>query len=181
MTKIVPAAATALALLLLPALASAEPGQGNGRGLIVRGEDGWRFCPPGLARREPACVPPGQARQMISDEEREQRRAQRRAERQAERRAAAEEAEAEKAAEARSSDAERELDLAASEDKSEALGSVLTALLAPEPRAVATTEAPARATPIVDGASAPQPVRVAEDLPLHEALQRAAAMGQTGY
>jgi len=183
MTKIVPAAATALSFLLLPVLAQAEPGQGhgNGRGMIVLGEDGWRFCPPGLAGREPACVPPGQARQAISDEEREQRRAQRRAERLAAREAEAEQAELEQ--ERQAGRADGELALAASEDKTDALdaASVLAALLAPEPRDATSTSAPAQVTPVAETLAA-QSVRVAErSVPLHEALAQAAATGEVGY
>ncbi|HEY0626430.1 MAG TPA: hypothetical protein VGD10_06820 [Allosphingosinicella sp.] len=41
----------------------------NGNGILDRYESGSRnvnFCPPGLANKTPACIPPGQARQMYS-------------------------------------------------------------------------------------------------------------------
>ena len=174
MTKIVPAVMTALSLLILPVSGSAEPGQGNGngRGLIVLGEDGWRFCPPGLAGRDPACVPPGQARQAIADEEREQRRAQRRAERRAER------------AEARR-ESEQDFDGAKTEDGSEAIdtASLLAALLTPEKQPLASPSAPAQVTPVAEAvALTRQPAQaVGQPVALHEALERAAATGEVGF
>jgi hypothetical protein len=61
MTRALPAALAAFAVLLSSLPAQAE--RGNGRG---QGNDD---CPPGLARRDPACVPPGQARGDRDDDE----------------------------------------------------------------------------------------------------------------
>jgi hypothetical protein len=61
MTRALPAALAAVALLLGPLPAQAE--RGNGRGV---GNGG---CPPGLAQRDPACVPPGQARGNRDEDE----------------------------------------------------------------------------------------------------------------
>ena len=46
----------------LPVLAEAQ-GNGNGRGGDAQN------CPPGLAKKDPPCVPPGQARQGVTTEE----------------------------------------------------------------------------------------------------------------
>jgi len=178
MTKIVRAAATALSLLLLPVAALAEPGQGNGngRGMIVLGEDGWRFCPPGLADREPACVPPGQARQAIAEEEREQRRAQRRAERQAARDAAPERTNVTPGREAGRG-------LAVAEDKADALdaASLIATLLTPRPEASTVASTPAQATSVAETTPL-QPARAtAEPMLLAEALELAAGTGEVGY
>lgn len=44
----------------------------NGNGIVDRFESGSRvnFCPPGLAKKTPACVPPGQARRMFNEGQR---------------------------------------------------------------------------------------------------------------
>lgn len=59
--------AIALALAL-PAAAQADrpphAGGKNGRGPVTGVADD-RHCPPGLAKKSPACVPPGQARQGL--------------------------------------------------------------------------------------------------------------------
>lgn len=48
-------ALTAIALIGSPALAEKKHGHGK--------KDGWAWqCPPGLAKKDPACVPPGQAK-----------------------------------------------------------------------------------------------------------------------
>lgn len=62
----------ALALCLGPLALSANPGNGNGNGNGHRagGQAGVEHgCPPGLAGREPACVPPGLARQGVTTEQ----------------------------------------------------------------------------------------------------------------
>lgn len=55
-------AVTAVAAMLLAAPAVAEPPHGKGKG--GRGEHAHAAydCPPGLAKKNPPCVPPGQAR-----------------------------------------------------------------------------------------------------------------------
>ena len=54
---------------LLPALAEAQ-GNGNGRGNGNGNRaDNPLNCPPGLAKREPACVPPGLARQGVTTQQ----------------------------------------------------------------------------------------------------------------
>ena len=76
------ATATVLALLLAPAAAFAERGgngngnanghnngnNGNGRNAEAQSNraSGTHGCAPGLANREPACVPPGLARQGVT-------------------------------------------------------------------------------------------------------------------
>lgn len=50
-------AAVAAALLAGPALANNGNGNGNGHGNAHAAAG----CPPGLAKKDPACVPPGQA------------------------------------------------------------------------------------------------------------------------
>ena len=67
MTRSLPALVAALAVGLLPLPAKAE--QGN------RGRDRGEFCPPGLAKRDPACIPPGQ----VGRQERRDRNAEDRA------------------------------------------------------------------------------------------------------
>ncbi len=57
MKPILPAALAVLSILV-PPVADAKPGNGRGNG-NAGAQDG--FCPPGLADRDPACVPPGQA------------------------------------------------------------------------------------------------------------------------
>ena len=47
---------------LFPLIAEAQ-GNGNGRGNDAQN------CPPGLAKKNPPCVPPGQARQGVTAEE----------------------------------------------------------------------------------------------------------------
>ncbi|MGJ8610390.1 MAG: hypothetical protein ACSHWY_04825 [Octadecabacter sp.] len=47
-----------------PDMALAQNGNGNGNGKANNAQGNNGFCPPGLANREPACVPPGQARQF---------------------------------------------------------------------------------------------------------------------
>ena len=72
--------ATALTLAMAPIGLSAKPGNGNGNGNCdphgnaqnnLRGGDhnGSHGCPPGLAGRDPACVPPGLARQGVDTED----------------------------------------------------------------------------------------------------------------
>lgn len=54
---------------VLPALAEAQ-GNGNGRGNGNGNRaDNPLNCPPGLAKREPACVPPGLARQGVTTQQ----------------------------------------------------------------------------------------------------------------
>ena len=59
--------AAAAAMAALPASADAQ-GRGHGRGhgpnSAVGNQHGGAPCPPGLARRNPPCVPPGQARHL---------------------------------------------------------------------------------------------------------------------
>ena len=52
-------AAVAAVLLGAPAMAEPSHGKGNGRGGHAQAAHG---CPPGLAKKNPPCVPPGQAR-----------------------------------------------------------------------------------------------------------------------
>ncbi|WP_128255740.1 hypothetical protein [Falsirhodobacter deserti] len=40
----------------------ADPGGGRGNGNHGNHQNGGRDCPPGLAKKNPPCVPPGQAR-----------------------------------------------------------------------------------------------------------------------
>ena len=44
----------------------------NGNGILDRFESGRRmnFCPPGLAKKTPACIPPGQAKRMFNQGQR---------------------------------------------------------------------------------------------------------------
>lgn len=58
------AALVAAALTLGAAPAMAGPGKGNGPHGAQLAQAG--HCPPGLARKNPPCVPPGQARQGAS-------------------------------------------------------------------------------------------------------------------
>ena len=82
---------TAMAVAVaLPVAATANPGKGNGNGhgnakkmhkqveRAVRNDRDDRVrlqpqyassCPPGLAKKSPACVPPGQAKKMIRDDD----------------------------------------------------------------------------------------------------------------
>ena len=71
---------TILTLALAPMALSAKPGNqngnghgngvGNGNGHVQRLSEGEAHrCPPGLADRTPACVPPGLARQGVTTEE----------------------------------------------------------------------------------------------------------------
>ena len=63
--------AAAFTLSLAPLGLYAKPGNNNGNGNTHSNqENGSHGCPPGLARREPACVPPGLARQGITTEDR---------------------------------------------------------------------------------------------------------------
>lgn len=58
-------------MALLPALAEAQGngnGRGNGNGNGNRADNPLN-CPPGLAKREPACVPPGLARQGVTTQQ----------------------------------------------------------------------------------------------------------------
>jgi hypothetical protein len=59
------AALTAAALAASPALADRKNEKGN-KG--HRGEARASFCPPGLSKKDPACVPPGQARKARVDD-----------------------------------------------------------------------------------------------------------------
>ena len=52
--------ATVAALAAAPVAFASAQGQGKGHG--QGGHQGKGHCPPGLANRSPACVPPGQAR-----------------------------------------------------------------------------------------------------------------------
>ncbi|MCG6111872.1 MAG: hypothetical protein MEQ74_06775 [Paracoccus sp.] len=54
------AALVAVTASAMPALADPGRGNGNHRG----GPAHAQGCPPGLAKKSPACVPPGQARQI---------------------------------------------------------------------------------------------------------------------
>lgn len=60
MGKICAAALVTLGLGLSPALADKGKGHGPGKGKDHR-HSSWH-CPPGLAKKDPACVPPGQAK-----------------------------------------------------------------------------------------------------------------------
>ncbi len=74
---------TILSLTLVPMALVAKPnGNGNGNNGNGNGNNGngnghtqgydqghEHFCPPGLARRDPPCVPPGQARQGVTTED----------------------------------------------------------------------------------------------------------------
>lgn len=65
--------AAALTLVLAPIGVAAKPGDNNGNGNgkpHPNSADGTHGCPPGLATREPACVPPGLARQGVDTEDR---------------------------------------------------------------------------------------------------------------
>ena len=69
MTKtILLAAAAAMAVLPVAAAADAQ-GRGHGRGHgnshATGNRHGGAHCPPGLANRNPPCVPPGQARRHL--------------------------------------------------------------------------------------------------------------------
>lgn len=64
-------AATAALSLLLVSVAEAKPGNGRGNGHGARGGEG--LCPPGLAKRNPACIPPGQVGRRGRDEDDGQR------------------------------------------------------------------------------------------------------------
>lgn len=60
--------ATVVAVLMLPAAGMADRGNGNGNG---NGNGRAAFdCPPGLAKKDPPCVPPGLARQGVTFEDR---------------------------------------------------------------------------------------------------------------
>ncbi len=203
MTNRLPAAVAALTFLIVPLAASAEPGNGNGngRGHAVLSESG-AFCPPGLARRDPACVPPGQARRALTEAERAERREERRAERQAERRAEAErDAEAERIAQVRAerraarleadrlaiarADADPDVQARAeedgrSDDEVSRAAQILTALLTPPTQVSAPSTAPQvlplQQTSTLTPAPAAQP-----SMGLTEALAQAAATGAFGY
>ena len=65
--------AAALTLVLAPIGVAAKPGGNNGNGNGKphhNAADGRHGCPPGLAARETACVPPGLARQGVDTEDR---------------------------------------------------------------------------------------------------------------
>ena len=203
MSNFLPAATMALTLLLVPFAAAAEPGNanGNGRGLVILGQDGT-FCPPGLARRDPACVPPGQARRALTEAERAERREQRRAERRAE---AERETEAERIAGARAecraarreaeqlaaarAEAEREAQPRAealaegdgrSGDDASRAARILTSLLTSPTQVSASSNVP-HALPLQQATTlAPAPV-AQQPMTLTEALARAAATGTIGY
>jgi Ni/Co efflux regulator RcnB len=60
--------AGAAAMAALPAMADAQ-GRGHGRGHganAVGNRHGGAHCPPGLANRNPPCMPPGQARHLYN-------------------------------------------------------------------------------------------------------------------
>jgi hypothetical protein len=64
--------ALALALAAIPALADSKgKGHGKNKGNDWKGPD-WsqpysvRACPPGLAKKNPPCVPPGQAKKQVN-------------------------------------------------------------------------------------------------------------------
>ena len=69
--------ATALTLAMAPIGLAAKPGNGNGNGNphgnaqdnVRGGHNGTHLCPPGLAGRDPACVPPGLARHGVDPED----------------------------------------------------------------------------------------------------------------
>jgi hypothetical protein len=69
MSRIFILAAAAIAIAALPAAADAQ-GRGHGRGHGanpgVGNVYGGGHCPPGLANRNPPCVPPGQARHLYN-------------------------------------------------------------------------------------------------------------------
>ncbi|SFS13041.1 hypothetical protein [Yoonia litorea] len=71
MTRIFKLAMVA-SVALLPALAEAQGngnGRGNGNGNGNARADNPLNCPPGLAKRQPACVPPGLARQGVTTQQ----------------------------------------------------------------------------------------------------------------
>ena len=69
MRKIFILAAAAATIAALPAAADAQ-GRGHGRGHGANAVHGNQYggapCPPGLARRNPPCIPPGQARHLYN-------------------------------------------------------------------------------------------------------------------
>jgi hypothetical protein len=68
MLKTMIAVALATTVAAVPAVAEkGGKGNGNGKG---RGEvhASQGFCPPGLAKKDPPCVPPGQARKAAGDD-----------------------------------------------------------------------------------------------------------------
>ncbi len=68
MTHYLTAGLAALTIMASPALADGRgKGQGQDRGHIrvQAPQAGWN-CPPGLAKKNPPCVPPGQARKATS-------------------------------------------------------------------------------------------------------------------
>ncbi|OWU83884.1 hypothetical protein ATO6_15820 [Oceanicola sp. 22II-s10i] len=72
-------AATAIALMMVPgAVAAKDKGHGKGHGKRHQVERSYqeanRFCPPGLAKKSPACVPPGQAKKHDSRRDRDEDR-----------------------------------------------------------------------------------------------------------
>ncbi|MDR9484073.1 MAG: hypothetical protein RI566_02770 [Sediminimonas sp.] len=59
----IPAALAALILIAPPALA----GNGKGKGPKHAGPPNAAHCPPGLAKKNPPCIPPGQAKKIYRD------------------------------------------------------------------------------------------------------------------
>ncbi|SHG38661.1 hypothetical protein [Cognatishimia maritima] len=56
----------------LPLAGFADPGKGKGNGkhhVKQSVGDTAQFCPPGLAKKDPACIPPGQAKKHVDEGE----------------------------------------------------------------------------------------------------------------
>ncbi|SEV96674.1 hypothetical protein SAMN05444851_0589 [Aliiroseovarius sediminilitoris] len=63
---------TALALVLVPLMATASfagngKGQGQGKGHVKNMGAIAKDCPPGLAKKNPPCIPPGHAKPRLGD------------------------------------------------------------------------------------------------------------------
>ncbi|WP_275394171.1 hypothetical protein [Aliiroseovarius sp. Z3] len=64
---------TAMALVLIPLIATAGfagngKGHGQGKGKVKHTGAITRGCPPGLAKKNPPCIPPGLARPRVGDD-----------------------------------------------------------------------------------------------------------------
>jgi hypothetical protein len=69
MRKVMMISAAAAMAAAVPAIADGQ-GRGHGKGHAKGQQSHPAACPPGLANRNPPCVPPGQARRMFREGQR---------------------------------------------------------------------------------------------------------------